>query len=235
MLWREANGARNDLYVSRYSIATNGWTATKLSGAGNGNVTGFVQDLNNGNLLTAWTQFNGAYVNVYAARYSTAANAWSAATRIDAAVGGDASVYSVAQDASGSAVVVGTQWSGAYNDLFARRYDRAAGTWGANAVLASSSSGSATPRRSIADAMGNVFLLWSQPNLYNAKVGLYASRYDVSTGMWGPTANLAPNVGTDVTYGAVTSPSLFVAPLNSTSVFAWELYDGFQWFVTTYR
>jgi len=219
-VWSQSTAAVGSIWANRYT-ANSGWgVATTIeSGAGDAYGPQIAVDAS-GNALVVWSQTNGTVYSAWANRYS--AGQWGSAALIETndtdSVGGPR----IAIDASGNAIAVWSQKSGATNGLWANRYATGAG-W-ETAVVISTYDGSYADYPQIAfDANGNAMAVWNQ-----YRVHAY-NRYINGTG-WGLAARVEPVYHNDPTGGA----AIAVDP-NGNALAVWAQHDGTRYNIITHR
>jgi hypothetical protein len=120
-VWVQPEGARYDVWSSRYTAGT-GWGAPALIETDNVGTVGSPQVAfdASGNALAVWMQSDGTRFNIWSSRY-TAATGWGAGAAIETENASDAYSPQLAIDASGNALAVWFQWrdSTAASDIWA--------------------------------------------------------------------------------------------------------------------
>jgi hypothetical protein len=177
-VWKQQSGATWHVFANRYT--SSGWgTAQQIDGpsAFDASFPQITVD-GSGNYTATWTQYDGAYTNVYANRYLVSGG-WQSAQVIGNATGDASGMTNVVANASGTVMAVWTQVSGGVDSIYASVFG--SGTWGAPQLLESGTDLAETPRAAI-DANGNATAVWAQ------RAGTYYSVYrnSYTAGMgWG--------------------------------------------------
>ncbi|MDY6944523.1 MAG: hypothetical protein SXG53_02295 [Pseudomonadota bacterium] len=175
----------SDMIARRYTAATAAWgnpvvLDNSIAPAHQARVS---VDRLSGNAIAIWTQSDGAAESLYASRFNTLTNTWSAAelleTRNDA--------VNIAEDNSSVAVSGGhaaISWvqsagpgPGAIQDIYLSRL--VSGSWTAPLLVESSNENGQQPKVAV-DASGNVTIAWRQ---FDAVTG-----FRINTRRWNDTA-----------------------------------------------
>lgn len=130
-VWAQSDPVLNgDIWASRWSIATNTWTAPLLLDISNDRAAqpSIVFD-GQGNGMAVWRQGEGSHVNmnIWARRYLAATATWETPVMIDASYG-DATAPEVAIAPNGDVFVTWTQ-EAIHWDVWANHFSAATGTW----------------------------------------------------------------------------------------------------------
>ena len=109
-VWAQPEGARYDVWSSRYTAGT-GWGTAVLIETDNAGTVGSpkVAFDTGGNALAVWMQSDGTRFNIWSSRY-TAGTGWGAAAAIDTRETSDANNPQIAIDAAGNALAVWSRW-----------------------------------------------------------------------------------------------------------------------------
>jgi hypothetical protein len=131
----------------------------------------------NGNGTSVWGEFNAGIQYAYSSRYDSGTDSWSAAEQIHAngSSSDSAAPTSLGLDASGNVISVGFDYDGVKTDLWANRYDAAAGTWGASELLETDDVNSADFDSLAVSASGKAIVVWQQ--ISGGRDSIWANRY----------------------------------------------------------
>jgi predicted enzyme related to lactoylglutathione lyase len=184
-VWMQQDGNNiNSIYANRYDSGSATWGDVWLINAGNNNagVPQVAAD-SNGNAFVVWEQLDGTSLNIYANRYDSGSATWEGAEIIDAGDNG-AAIPQVAVDSNGNAFVVWAQYDGAYDNIYANRYDSGSATWEGAEIIDAGDNGAAIPQVAV-DSNGTAFVVWAQyvPSAGNWD-NIYANRYDTGSATW---------------------------------------------------
>ena len=187
-VWQVRDGAREDLWSSRYTAGT-GWGAPLLietDNAGTVGVAGAQIAIDaNGNALAVWHQSDGTSTNnVWYNRYS-AGTGWGTA----ALIAGGAAFPQIAFDANGNALAVWSQSDGTRYNIWSNRYTAGSG-WGTAMLIETDNAGSAIGAQIVIDASGNALAVWEQSG--DRLDNIWSNRYAAGTG-WGTAVMIAEN------------------------------------------
>ncbi len=217
-VWQQWDGSINDIYANRYNAVAGSWEGAAIidAGANNASFPQVAFDAS-GNAFAVWRQYDGvAYTDIYANRFDALSGTWGGAVLIDAGAN-DAISPQVAFDASGNAFAVWQQYDGAYNSIYANRYDALSGTWGGAVVIDAGANNADYPQVAF-DASGNALVVWVQFDGV-AYTDIYANRYDALSDSWGGAVII------DTGANLVDSPQVaFDASGNAFAV--WVQFDG---------
>jgi hypothetical protein len=174
------------IYTNRYDALSGTWSgAVPLSTGVNAKLPQLTVDAS-GNVFAVWRQHDSTHYSIYANRYDAGAGAWSGAVLIYA---GDYDAYypHVAVDPGGNAFAVWHQSDGMHKNIYASRYDAAAGTWSGAEIIDAVDYDAYYPHVAV-DANGNAFAVWHQKDtvldISDYNTDIYANRYDAGTGAW---------------------------------------------------
>jgi hypothetical protein len=172
VIWKQSD----NLYVNRYDNQTGAWEGA-LPMSGSIVYEPHLSVGENGDALAVWKLNN----NIYAKRYDADTSLWTTVSEIDA---GDSGVGKpqVAMIANGSAFAVWVQHDGAYNSIYANRYDAVAGSWGTAEIIDPRDDIIGNEPQVAVDAEGNAIAVWMQSDGTNWSI--YANRYDTQSGAW---------------------------------------------------
>ncbi len=180
--WVQSDGAVASLYVSSFDATTNSWSAA-LPLENSNNPVSLSSEYSSasrvgGHAAIAWLQSDGTVDSVYLSRLVS--GTWSVPALIDGSAN-PALHPEVAIDLNGNATVVWRQRdSGGDFRIHARRWDNTLQAYGSSMQL--DGDGDRQPRIAF-DAQGNGFALWRGE-------GVFARRFDVTTGQWGPQVQI---------------------------------------------
>ncbi|MEO1246843.1 MAG: Calx-beta domain-containing protein [Pseudomonadota bacterium] len=213
--WRQtfSDPALNGKYFDYYDVLSASWRGAtlipELAFAGNE----YVAMLSDGR-PAVFGQFGDQSQEVVELWvYDPTAGSWASLGSVQASAGEDAVLPKFAESGDGTIFAAWfLQVETAVYDVYANRYDGAAGTWG-EPVLLENVEGSANPLSSglgiAADDNGNAIVVWSQniapPGEFDSRIR--ASRYTASDGLWSPPEQiddddlndtaLEPHIGMD--------------------------------------
>ncbi|MBI5512069.1 MAG: hypothetical protein HY903_25200 [Deltaproteobacteria bacterium] len=165
-VWAQTDGARYNIWYNRYTTAW-GTAARIASDTHDGRDPHLALDAN-GNAVAVWRQNDGSRDNVVASRFTAVSASWSPPVLIETnngAVGavGTAGGPQVTIAGDGSAVAVWPQSDGIQFNIWANRFDAAAGAWGAAKRIESAANDAMDPAIT-ADGGGNATAIWQQGN-----------------------------------------------------------------------
>lgn len=190
--WTQSDGAAIDLWSNRFDAATKTWGGAQRLASSIG-VRGAVADMAfdaAGNAILIWVSSNaGGTRNLQASRYDAAAAAWQAPALLetdeDNSVGGGR----LAVDRAGNALVVWSQFDGAWVSLFSARYRPAAGTWEAPLALESLAGDVGSMQVAINDS-GRAAVIWHLSDVSGMLSDTYASLSTAGLSGWNPPVAL---------------------------------------------
>ena len=190
-VWNQSDGMHDNIWSSRF-VAGSGWenaTLLETDDAGNASAPQVAADPN-GTAFAVWYQSDGSRDNIYANQYDTSAG-WSGARLLENGSAGDARKPQVAAGTDGTAFAVWYQSDGSRDNIYANRYDRAAG-WGSAALLENASGNARNPQIALGP-YGTAFAIWFQRS--GSRDNIMAERYAPASG-WGSAELLeADNAG----------------------------------------
>lgn len=197
-VWHQDNGTRTSIWANRYDATTRAWGTPQLietNDEGNAVFPQLAVD-NAGNFTVVWLQnelFNDNWAaNVWSNRFNAATGAWETARRVKNHDGQGAIDYQVAVDAvTGDAIAVWDQYDGARYNVWANRYSRSTGAWGAPQLLETGDAGTAAYPQVAIDSNGAAIAVWQQSD--GAKFNVWANRY--ANGSWGTAQAIEGNAG----------------------------------------
>ena len=196
IMWGEGSAVARSAYVSRWTGSA--WTTKTTIDTQSTAVSELQVAVDNqGNVITAWLQIEGASTVpcVWTNRYRASTNSWSGAVTRDE-LPGAASAPQVAIDGNGNAFLV----FGQEGKTFIVRYERASDSWDAANVL-EARPGDVLQTSLAMDAAGNAVFAWVQndPGYNNA----YACLYNAATSNWGPSTVTLESLSTGVVAGSL--------------------------------
>jgi YD repeat-containing protein len=180
VIWLQSNGSATDVYVSRWNGIS--WTTTPST---IDNIAADATDVSigidlDGNMIATWRQSAGspAAASVMWNRYtatSATSGSWGSAAQLDA-VGTVVSRPRLGFDGYGNAIAAWIQG----NDVYFRRYDRAAGNWISASLI---NTGTNVPKDLVlsVDSLGNAVAAWVRHD--GTAESAYASYYTAG-GSW---------------------------------------------------
>jgi hypothetical protein len=204
--WSADYGTYSGVEARRYSAESQAWGAVVSLSASNqnGHFPRLAVDAG-GNLFAVWLQ-QLAFLQV--ARFSVAADTWSAAASLSAP-GVDGISFEVVTDAVGNAVVLWEQVTTTGEALQAARYAATSNAW-RDAETLDASGGYIGAHHAVADAAGNIIVVWRR----NA---LRAARFVVTADAWAPAIDIPASEG--------GTPRVVFDPLNNAMV-VWTQFDS---------
>jgi hypothetical protein len=143
-----------------------------------------------GDVITAWQESSGGFVNLYARRYKKGTG-WGSTALVDTENLGDVMFNAVAIDPNGNALVVWLQHDGAYANVWQRSLVGSTGSWQAAAKVETVTGSAAAPAVAM-DASGNALVIWAQAS--PSPWRLWFRRYSPSAG-WATAALLDTQPG----------------------------------------
>ena len=214
-VWRQADGARWNVWANRYTTGV-GWGTAVVIETNNGG-TGYPQIAMDsaGNAMAVWDQWDGAAFSIWANRF-TPGGGWGTAALIESDNSGPASSAQVAVDDSGSALAVWIQSDGTHDNVWANRFTPAAG-WGTATLIESDGAGDARDARIVVDAAGNGLAVWDQGD--GAVDNVVANRFSPAGG-WGIASALETNDSGDARHPQIAVDSL------GNALAVWQQSDG---------
>ena len=160
-VWQQFDGARENIWSNRYTIAMNDWGTAELIETDNGGDASAPQVAMGpgGSTLAVWSQFDGTNDDIWSNRFTRGAG-WGMAERIGGSSIGEALNPKVAMDGNGAAVAVWTQPGDAYTGIWSNRYAPSSG-WGTAERLNPDIVGDATSPEVAMEASGNAVAVWT--------------------------------------------------------------------------
>lgn len=121
-VWGQWDGARTNIWATRYAAGTWGLPALLESDAGEARDPQVAVDARN-NAIAVWWQLSGVTLNIFANRF-TAATGWGTPTLVERDNAGPATGPQVAADSAGNAVAVWQHSDGTRYSIWANHYAR---------------------------------------------------------------------------------------------------------------
>jgi hypothetical protein len=196
MVWYQFDGLNTSIWASRFTNATQIWSAATLietSSAGNAVAPQVAFDAS-GNALAVWDQSDGTRDNIWANRYNGSTGLWGTAALIENIATGNAGDPQPAFDGAGNAFVVWQQSDGTRNNIWANRYNATTGLWGTPGLLESDNTGPANFPQIAMDSSGFAWAVWQQSD--GTRTNIWANRYNAFAGTWGVATLLENETGT---------------------------------------
>lgn len=188
--WHQGSNSARTIWANRYAATTGSWgSAATLQSSTSGfsdNVKVAANGAGDG--VAVWPFQNGVSAAMHGATFDAASGQWSEVVPIDAAGGN--SDADVVIDHVGNATAAYVR-SDAVDNLYAVRFDRAAGQWGSPQRLDSTDDMHDNHPFLDVDRWGNVAAAWHQGNMAGGVIAWHAF-YDVACDRWGTAAPLSP-------------------------------------------
>jgi len=188
-----------NLYVSKYSAATQTWSAPTLldvpAGASLGGGSVAIDQQGNAAVVWATSNSTAATTNFYGSVYNKANNTWSSRQTIATGLAWGAAEMHVSVNGTRAVVSFGIQHDNTNNggmvpyDFYVARMNN--GVWGGPELVQSSITTYWNDSRSDAvgiDAQGNVTVLWTDANASTSS--LYSKRWTAASGSWSAVQTL---------------------------------------------
>jgi hypothetical protein len=192
------NGAQIIVVANRYTASTNTWSPATVLSLGTTS-TAFPRIALDplGNATVVWNQVRAfPTTDVWANRFNASTGNWGTATRLNATSALNSAGAAVAIDSTGNATAVWQEETGVsprVSTIRASRYSVAIGTWGQSVLIESNSTGITNEPEIGIDANGNVTAAWLQ-GLTGTTVAIKASRYNVSSDVWGTATSISSEI-----------------------------------------
>jgi hypothetical protein len=179
-VWRQSDADRANIWAARYAAGAGWQNATLLEADDRGwaQAPRVAADAA-GNAVAVWSQGDGNYSSIFAARYAGGVG-WEAPALLEGA-DGDAQDPAVALDASGAGTAVWSQFDGTRNNVWAARLAPGAG-WGTPVLLERSDTGWALAPKVAAGSTGDALAVWQQSD--GVRTNVWGARYQAGLG-WG--------------------------------------------------
>jgi hypothetical protein len=170
-----------------------------------------------GNAIAVWSAYDGLTSYVRAIRYDYQANTWGSTATLSPTAPGANSSVSVELDGSGNGVAIWlAEDTNGNTQILSIPYNGTTITWGAQAVVTSSSFVS-DPQLSVMDD-GNAVAVWKFSSGKSTEIR--ASNYDVNTNTWSNFTTISSVSGIDVFVPQVGVDA------SGNAVAVWECQDG---------
>jgi hypothetical protein len=224
VVWNQRDASRENIWSNRYTATTGLWGTAALIEAdstGDASEPQIAMDAS-GNAVVVWYNFiNARNMNdIWSNRYNATTGLWGTAMLIETDDSGNAYNFQVAMDASGNAVAVWSQKSGAWYNVYSNRYTAATGLWGTATLIETENSGDALGAQVAMDASGNAVAVWYQRD--GTRENIWSNNYTAATGLWG-TAVLIEDNNT----GAAYYPQIAM-DASGNAVAVWRQSDGIR-------
>src|SRR6266581_2239668 len=211
--WVQSDGTANSIWNSRYSAASNTWSAAVTVDTLATIAVDPVATVNAaGQAAIAWRQPAAGTTtpnNLMVARFTTS---WQAPVLVEARTNDITAAPSIAMDSLNNVQVVWTQSDGTAVSTYTNRFSAASGTWGTATLLETGTA--ATSNAQVAfDQNGNGFVLWQ------TSADLLVRRYDRATNTFAAAVTL------DSSTAAITTPKLYV-DASGNAIATWVQSDG---------
>jgi hypothetical protein len=166
-----------------------------------------------GNAIAVWhQQAENSVTDIWANRFN--GTTWGTAELIDP-IPGAAFNPQIAFDENQDAIVVWRQTAGAFDNIYAIRFNALGGTWGQTEVIDREDGDASAPKIAFGVGSGDAIAVWQQSNGNGDSI--WANRFNGTT--WG-TAEL---IGSEV--GNASSPQIAINS-NVAAIAVWEQQDG---------
>jgi hypothetical protein len=190
-VWHYTASSAPTIQAARMNGATGTWTApvTVHAGApGEGIGGSSLAVAPNGEAHFLWLQQTGSTPVVRVARYRQSTGQWAPSAALDAVANDGWSPASVVAQADGNGNV--TVLTSNTQQIFAIRFDPVTEQWTApRAIEHAVPDDTVSDQAMVVDRSGNVTAAWVQRD--HLDVGIYAARYDASSGAWGAAVQVA--------------------------------------------
>jgi len=210
-VWRQSDGARNNIWANRFDGAS--WGSAELIESDNTGDASNPQIAfdSSGNAFAVWQQSDGTRFNIWTNRFN--GTSWASAALIESEDAGDAFSPQIAFDSSGNAFAVWYQSDGIVRNIWVNRFD--GNSWG-SATLIENGAGHASSPQITFDSSGNALAVWQQFD--GARNNIWANRFDGSS--WG-SARLIERDNA----GNASSPQI-VFDSSGNALAVWQQSDG---------
>ena len=176
-----SSGAITTVEASGTSSVSAGWQAAELLETASGYAFGpqIAMD-DDGDAMAVWSQFEGSYYNLYAAKYWSSNNTWGTAKLLES-LSGAVDSPQIAMDDDGDAMAVWQQYDGSVNSIYAAKYWSSNNTWGTAKLLETASGYAYSPQIAMDDE-GDAMAVWRQND--GSADSIYAAKYWSSNNTW---------------------------------------------------
>src|SRR6266581_4475733 len=211
--WVQSDGTANSIWTSRYSAATNTWSAAVQVDNLITIAVDPVATINaSGQAAIAWRQPAAGTTtpnNLMVARFTTA---WQAPALVETRTNDITAAPSIAMDSLNNVQVVWTQSDGTAVSTYTNRFSAASGTWGTATLLETGTAATSNAQVGF-DQNGNGFALWQTSN------DLLVRRYNGATNTFAAAQTL------DMSTTAITTPKLYV-DASGNAIATWVQSNG---------
>ena len=215
-VWTQSDGTRFNIWANRFTPTADWGVAERIETDDVGDAGPPQVALDpNGNAVAVWSQFDGTRNNIWANRFTPAAD-WGVAEPIETDNAGDAFFPQVALDPNGNAVAVWNQDDGTRTNIWANRFTPAAG-WGVAERIETDDVGNASSAQVGVDPNGNALAVWQQSD--GTHFDIWANRFTPAAG-WGD----GERIETD-NAGDARAPQVALDP-NGNAVAVWYQWDA---------
>jgi FG-GAP-like repeat len=212
-VWAQQDGTYSSIWATRYVIGQSWETATLIE-ANPGDARGpWVAMDGNGNAVVVWSQYDDAYLSIWANRY-VVGEGWGTPTLLETNPG-EASETWISMDTSGNAIAVWRQTDGVDLSIWANRYVEGKG-WGTPTLIEHAPGFASFPHVEL-DSSGNALVVWYQGPDSNSR-SIWANRYTIGQG-WGPPTLLENNPGN------AQGPDVAIDS-DGSAIAVWRQFDG---------
>ncbi len=185
-VWSERDSTAHQSIYANYYTAGIGWGIETLIETDNSDNALYPQIAfdGEGNAIAVWTMANGSHNHIWTNRY-VAGTGWGTTILLKAGSTNPHLFYSapqIALDKEGNGIAVWSQWDGAHQNIYAKRYSAGIG-WGATMAIETKNGEAKFPQIAF-DTEGNALAVWNQTN--GTSDSIYAKRYSAGSG-WGAT------------------------------------------------
>jgi hypothetical protein len=217
-VWDQSDGIRLNIWVNRFTAASNTWGSPVLIETDNVS-NAFAPQIAidaEGNALAVWSQFDGATNNIWANRFTAASNTWGVAVLIETDDAGHAGGQQIVIGGDGNALVVWSQDDGATTNLWTNRFTAGSNTWGSAELIEINANQAFNPQIAV-DANGNAVAVWVQ----SAGTGfsIWANRFTAASNAWGSAGLI------DSTNARGEDPQIAMGP-NGDAMVVWRQFDN---------
>src|SRR6266705_708847 len=211
--WVQSDGTANSIWNSRYSAASNTWSAAVTVDTLATIAVDPVATVNAaGQAAIAWRQPAAGTTtpnSLMVARFTTS---WQAPVLVEARTNDITAAPSIAMDSLNNVQVVWTQSDGTAVSTYTNRFSASSGTWG-TATLLETGTGATSNAQVAFDQNGNGFALWQ------TSTSVLSRRYDRATNTFAAAVTL------DFSTAAITTPKLYV-DASGNAIATWVQSNG---------
>ena len=184
VVWKQKNaGGTNHIFVSRYDVRDDNWTAVIPVDEGTGEALYPQIAIDSGNNpIIVWCQKESTgHYSIYAKRYTDAST--YTLDRLDHHDTSDARYPQIATDTTGNAFVVWWDDNGTRANIYANHYTAGSG-WDATATLLEHDDYDVTSPDIATDTHGNAYVVWGQDDYDAPAWYIDINRFSADTGTW---------------------------------------------------